>query len=147
MYLYRAVDSHGNTLDYLLSPLRDAQAAKCFFSKTLAALHTTTPRVIMDDKNAAYSKAFNELDAAGAIPERCELRQIKYLNNIVEQNYRFIKRLVKPGLVFYSNKSAWRTLQGYEVMGMMRNEQVRGIKKGDSISQRVFFAVLFGVAA
>src|SRR2546427_3047941 len=73
MYLYRAVDSQGNTLEFLLSPTRDAQAAKGFFSKTLAAPHTTTPRVIIVDKNAAYPKAFNELQAQGAIPDSCEL--------------------------------------------------------------------------
>ena len=73
MYLYRAVDSQGNTLEFLLSPTRDAEAAKRFFSKTLAAPHTTTPRVITVDKNAAYPKALNELQAEGAIPDSCEL--------------------------------------------------------------------------
>jgi IS6 family transposase len=57
MYLYRAVDSQGNTLEFRLSPTRDAQAAKAFFAKTLAAPHTTTPRVITVEKNAAYPKA------------------------------------------------------------------------------------------
>src|SRR5271157_451635 len=68
MYLYRAVDSQGNTLEFLLSPTRDAEAAKGFFSKTLAAPHTTTPRVITVDKNAAYPKAFKELKDEGALP-------------------------------------------------------------------------------
>jgi len=61
MYLYRAVDSLGNTLEFLLSPIRNAQAAKRFFSQALAATHTSTPRVITVDKNAAYPKAFKEL--------------------------------------------------------------------------------------
>jgi transposase-like protein len=61
MYLYRAVDSQGNTLEFLLSPTRDAEAAKRFFSKTLGALHTVAPRVITFDKNAASPKAFKEL--------------------------------------------------------------------------------------
>ena len=56
MYLYRAVDSQGNTLEFLLSPTRDAQAAKRFFSKALAAPHTSTPRVITVDKNPTYPK-------------------------------------------------------------------------------------------
>jgi IS6 family transposase len=73
LYLYRAVDSEGNTLEFFLSPTRDAQAAKGFFAKTLAAPHPTTPRVITVDKNAAYPKAFNELQAQGAIPDSCEL--------------------------------------------------------------------------
>jgi len=127
---------------------------RCPSSQTLllenarcTSYHSTTPRVITVDKNAAYPKALKELNAAGANPEGCELRQIKYLNNIVEQDHRFIKRLVKPWLGFFSYESAWRTLQGYEVMNMMRKGQVRGINKGDSISQRVFIAVLFGVAS
>ncbi len=126
MYLYRAVDSQGNTLEFRLSPTRDAQAAKGFFSKTLAAPHTTTPRVITVDKNAAYPKAFNELQAEGAIPGSCDLRQVKYLNNIVEQDHRFIKRRVKPGLGFFSPETTWNTLQGYESMNMIRGSGGEG---------------------
>ena len=159
MYLSRAVDSEGNTLEFLLSPTRDAQAAKRFFlkalhspakrffAKTLTAPHTTTPRVITVDKNAAYPKAFKELQAEGAIPDSCELRQVKYLNNIVEQDHRFIKRRVKPGLGFFSFETAWNTLQGYEVMNMVRKGQMRGVEKGDIMGQVVFIASLFGVAA
>jgi IS6 family transposase len=106
MYLYRAVDSQGNTLECLLSPARDAEAAKRFFSKTLGALHTVAPRVITVDKNAAYPKAFKELQADGAIADSCDLRQVKYLNNIVEQDHPFIKRLVKPGMGFFSLETA-----------------------------------------
>src|SRR5947207_5867265 len=129
MYLYRAVDSEGNTLEFLLSPTRDAEAAETFFSKTLAASHTTTPRVITVDKNVAYLKALKELKAEGALPDRCELRQVKYLNNIVEQDHRFIKRRVKPGLGFFSPETAGNTLQGYEVMHMIRKGQMRGVEK------------------
>ena len=98
MYLSRAVDSEGNTLEFLLSPTRDTVAAKQFFQKTLGASHAVSPRVITVDKNAAYPKAFNELKEDDVVLQRCELRQIKYLNNIIEQDHRFIKRLVKPGL-------------------------------------------------
>jgi transposase, IS6 family len=147
MYLYRAVDSQGHTLEFLLSATRDAEAAKRFFSKTLAASHTTTPRVINVDKNAAYPKAFNELQAEGGIPDSCELRQVKYLNNIVEQDHRFIKRRVKAGLGFFSPETAWNTLQGYEVMNMVRKGQMRGVEKGDIMGQIAFISSLFGVAA
>ena len=147
MYLYRAVDSQGNTLEFLLSATRDGEAAKRFFTKTLAAPHTTTPRVITVDKNAAYPKAFNELQAEGAIADSCELRQVKYLNNIVEQDHRFIKRRVKPGLGFFSPQTAWNALQGYEVMNMVRKGQMRGVEKGDILGQTAFIASLFGVAA
>src|ERR1700730_11484416 len=145
-YLYRAVDSQGNTLEFLLNPTRDAEAAKRFFSKTLAASHTVEPRVITVDKNAAYPKAFNELKAAATLASLCELRQSKYLNNLVEQDHRFIKRLVKPGMGFFSFETAWRTLQGYEAMHMLRKGQMQGVSKGDSLRQVAFIAELFGVA-
>jgi IS6 family transposase len=147
MYLYRAVDSQGNTLEFLLSPTRDADAAKRFFSKTLAAPHTVPPRVITVDKNAAYPKAFKELKEEGALPQACELRQVKYLNNMVEQDHRFIKRRVKPGLGFFSFETAWSTLQGYESMNIIRKGQVDGVEKGDILGQVAFIARLFGVTA
>jgi len=144
--LYRAVDSQGNTLEFLLSPTRDAQAAKRFFSKALAAPHTNIPRVITVDKNAAYPKAFKELKAEGIMPSPCELRQRKYLNNLIEQDHRFIKRLVKLGMGFFSFETAWRTLYGYEAMNMFRKGQIGGIGKGDSVKQATFIASLFGVS-
>lgn len=147
MYLYRAVDSAGHTLEFLLSPTRDAEAAKQFFHKTLEATHTVLPRVITVDKNAAYSKALTDLKSAGAVPLTCELRQVKYLNHLIEQDHRFIKRLVKPGLGFFSFETAWRTLQGYEVMHMIRKGQVKGVGKGERSCQARFIASLFGVAA
>lgn len=147
MYLYRAVDSQGNTLEFFFSPTRDAQAAKCFFLKTLTASHSQKPRVINVDKNAAYPKAFRELKADGVLPEGCELRQVKFLNNLVEQDHRFLKRLVKPGLGFFSSETAWRTLQGYEIMHMIRKGQIRGVEKGDIISQVAYITRLFLAAA
>src|SRR5258708_1070114 len=145
-YLYRAVDAQGNTLEFLLSPTRDAEAAKRFFSKTLAASHTVEPRVITVDKNAAYPKALKELQAAGDLAAACELRQSKYLNNLVEQDHRFIKRLVKPGMGFFSFETAWRTLQGYEAIHMLRKGQMQGGSKGRSLRQAAFIAELFGTA-
>lgn len=171
-YLYRAVDSQGNTLEFLLSPTRDAEAAKRFFIKALQLptcsasqasvidekaaesfmketlkASKPVPRVINVDKNAAYPKAIAGLKATGVLSKSVELRQIKYLNNLVEQDHRFIKRLVKPGLGFFSFQSAWRTLQGYEVMNMIRKGQMQGVNKGDVTSQLAFIASLFGVAA
>ncbi|GHO64126.1 IS6 family transposase [Ktedonobacter sp. SOSP1-52] len=147
MYLYRAVDSQGNTLEFLLSATRDVQAAKRFFAKALHASHTVTPRVITVDKNAAYPKALKEMKAAGKLAASCELRESKYLNNVVEQDHRFIKRLVKPGLGFFSFQTAWNTLQGYESMHMIRKGQIHGIKKGNLIGQISFIASLFRLIA
>jgi transposase-like protein len=103
--------------------------------------------VINVDKNAAYPKAIAELKASGALPEAVELRQVKYLNNLIEQDHRFIKRLTKPGMGFFSFETAWQTLQGYEAMNMIRKGQVQGVKKGDVKSQIALVARLFGVVA
>ncbi|EFH85229.1 IS6 family transposase [Ktedonobacter racemifer] len=146
-YLYRAVDSQGNTLEFLLSLTRDAPAAKRFFAKALGALHIVVPRVITVDKNMAYPKAFKELQGENLLPEGCELRQSKYLNNLIEQDHRFIKRRVKPGLGFFSLETAERTLQGFEVMNMIRKGQIDGREKGKIIGQIAFISSLFGVAA
>ena len=129
-YLYRAVDSAGQTIDFLLSKRRDAKAAERFFRKALRATHTPTPRVITVDKNAAYPPAFETLQQEGHLPASCTLRQCKYLNNAVEQDHRFIKRRVNPVLGFGSFRTARRTLQGYEAMHMLRKGQVKGIAKG-----------------
>jgi len=160
----------GTRLPFLLSPTRDAEAAKRFFLKALqpstrstsgaCPMHKTAsslpssplvqepaPRVINTDKNAAYPKAIAELKAAGLLPQQVELRQVKYLNNLIEQDHRFIKRLTKPGMGFFSFETAWRTLQGFEVMNMIRKGQVQGVGKGDVKGQVALVAKLFGVAA
>jgi IS6 family transposase len=106
MYLSRAGDSQGNTLECLLSTTRDAEAAKRFFAKTLAAPHSVPPRVITVDTNAAHAKAVKELKEEGSLPTSCALRPSKYLNNVVEQDHRFITRLVKAGMGFFSFETA-----------------------------------------
>jgi transposase, IS6 family len=147
MCLYRTVDSQGDALEFLFSPTRDGEAAKRFFLKTLTASHNIEPRVINVDKNAAYPKAFDELKAAGKIHENCELQQVKYLNNLIEQNHRFIKRLMKPGLSFFYFETAWRTLQGYEMINMMRKGQLQDVAKGERLQHVTLIARGFGVAA
>ena len=146
-YLYRAVDSQGNTLDFLLCAKRDAQAAERFLRKTLNAAHTQSPRVINVDKNAAYPPAVDELKAEKQLPETTQLRRVKYLNNIVEQDHRFIKRLVNPGMGFGSFNTARRTLRGYEAMNMIRIGQINGVEKGDIRAQAEFVSQIFPVVA
>jgi transposase, IS6 family len=87
--------------------------------------------VINVEKNTAYPKAIADRKATGILPERVDLRQVKYLNNLIEQDHRFIKRLVKPGLGFFSGETAWPTLQGYEVMNMIRKGQIEDVAKGN----------------
>ncbi|MFL5733806.1 MAG: IS6 family transposase [Chloroflexia bacterium] len=147
MYLYRAVDSDGNTIEFMLSPTRDGQAAKRFFSKALRSRHTVPPRVINVDKNPSYPKAVGKLKKKGTLNHDCELRPRKYLNNLIEQDHRFIKRRVNPGMGFWSFETAWRTLQGYEATNQLRKGQVRGTNRGDIRSQVRFVTTAFGLAA
>jgi len=148
-YLYRAVDSKGNTIDFLLTAKRDKQAAKRFLRKMMENSHHSTPRVINVDKNPAYPPAVEELKVESTLPESCNLRQYKYLNNIIEQDHRFIKRRVNPGLGlgFGSFHTAKRALQGYEVMNTIRKGQVEGVAKGDIEAQVKFIDQLFTMAA
>jgi transposase-like protein len=105
------------------------------------------PRVINVDQNAAYPPAIALLQAEGTLAPECQLRPVKYLNNLIAQDHRFIKRRVKPGLGFGSYPTAWRTLQGYEAMNQLRKGQVRGTARGDMDSQNRFLAAALGVAA
>lgn len=76
-----------------------------------------------------------------------ELRQNKYLNNIVEQDHRRIKRLVNPSMEFGSFNTVRQTLRGYEIMNMMEKGQIQGVAKGAVIDRVKFMAEIFGVAA
>ncbi|MGG3674876.1 IS6 family transposase, partial [Bacillus nitratireducens] len=98
MYLYRSVDSKGNTIDFYLSKTRNHKAAKRFFKKALRSFHVSKPRVITVDKNPAYPMAIEELKKEKKMPVGIQIRQVKYLNNIVEQDHRFIKRRVRSML-------------------------------------------------
>jgi len=146
-YLYRAVDSEGNTLDFMLSAKRDGKAAARFFRKVLKGQHTQAPQVITVDKNAACPVAIDALKDDETIEKETELRQSKYLNNVIEQDHRSIKRIVKPMMGFKTFNSARRTLSGIEAMNMLRKGQVKGIKQGDSVSEVKFIEALFGVVA
>ena len=146
-YLYRAVDSLGQTIDFRLSRSRDTAAAKRFFRKALSQPRVVNPRTITVDKNPAYPRAVRQMKRAGRLWRFSRLRQRKYLNNIVEQDHRRIKRLVRPGLGFGSLRTARRTLAGYEAMAMIRKGQIRDLGGRDIRAQATFVAGLFRVAA
>jgi IS6 family transposase len=146
VYLYRAVDAAGQTIDFLLSPRRDAAAASRFFRKALKQPHTVNPRTITVDKNAAYPIATKAMKRAGELWHFAKLRQVKFLNNIVEQDHRRIKRLVGPGLGFKSFVTASRTIAGYEAMAMIRKDQIASAPANDMNAQRDFIAALFSTA-
>lgn len=98
---------------------RDGKASARFFRK-VKAQHTQAPRVITVDKNAAYPVAMETLKAEEAIALETQLRQSKYLNNVIEQDHRNIKRITKPMMGFQSFNRARRTLSGIEAMNMIR---------------------------
>ena len=148
MFLYRAVDSTGQTLDFYFSERRTRRAAAKFFSKILTKRpNLTAPRVINVDKHPAYIGAVRDMKKAKLLPESCHLRQSQYMNNLIEQDHQFIKRRVNPGLGFYSYPTAWRTIQGYETMNMIRKGQMKGAEKGNIAAQNQFISELFGLAA
>ena len=111
-----------------------------------AASHSSS-RAINVDKNPAYPPAVEQLKEEGTLPNRTQLRQCKYLNNLIEQDHRFIKRLVNTGLGLFSFKTVGRKFKAYEAMHMVRKEQIEGVAKGDVEGQVRFVESLFKVAA
>src|SRR5271155_5720912 len=137
-YLYRAVDSTGQTIDFLLTAKRDTTAAKRFLRKAIDASGNAMPRVMNVDKNPAYQAAVEELKGEGAIPRRVSLRQCKYLNNVIEQDHRTVKKRVWLAKGHGSFQSAWRTIQGIETVHMIRKGRVRRLAEGDAVGQALF---------
>ena len=144
-FLYRAVDSTGQTIDFLLTAKRDAAAAKRFFRRALAQTGNPMPRVINVDKNRSYPAAIEGLKQEGIIRRRCQLRQCKYLNNVVEQDHRNVKRRTWLAKGYGSVPTAWRTLRGIEAMDMIRKGRARRVAKGDTVAQIKFVEKLFGI--
>ena len=113
----------------------------------LKAQHAQAPRVINVDKNAVSPVAMETLKGEEPLVETTELRQVKYLNNIVQQDHRNIKRITRAMMRFKSFNSARKTLSGIEVMNMIRKGQVKGIEQGDSVSQATLIESIFGIVA
>jgi transposase-like protein len=146
MYLYRAVDSEGSAIDFYLSKTRDKQAAKCFFKKALRSLHVSKPRVITVDKNPAYPIAIEQLKKEKSIPDGMQLRQQRYLNNIVEQDHRFIKKRVRSMLGLKTFQTAKQIICGIEVMHMLKKGQLQ--QRVKSVQSEIeFIHKLFGVTS
>ena len=145
-YLYRAVDSAGETIDFMLSPKRDLIAAKLFLRLALSN-GGPRPRVVNVDGHPAYASAVTELKQTGELSRRCRCRTAPYLNNIIEQDHRFIKKRITSSLGFRSIEGAYRTIAGYEAMHAIRKGQVRWVAKGDAVAQRQFIHTIFGIAA
>ena len=122
-YLYRAVDKFGKTIDFLLTEQRDEKAARKFLNKAIGR-HGGVPEKITIDGSAAHEaaiKSYNEEHGTSIV-----IRKTKYLNNIVEQDHRGIKRVTRPMLGFKSFEAAQSTLTGIELLRMLRKGQLDG---------------------
>ena len=124
VYLYRAVDSMGNTIEFLLRKHRDAVAAKAFFRK--AFKHNGHPKKVTIDKSGSNISALKAVNKELPEDKQIEVRQVKYLNNIVEQDHRFIKKRTKPMLGFKSFRSAKITITGIENIRIIQKRQLIG---------------------
>ena len=124
-YLYRAVDKTGATVDFLLTARRDRKAALRFLRKAIG--HHGVPEKITIDKSGANKAAIESYNAEHQAD--VEIRQVKYLNNILEQDHRAVKRVARPTLGFKSFRSATATLAGVELMHMIRKGQLRATSK------------------
>ena len=146
-YLYRAIDSAGATIDFLLSAFRDADAAKRLFRQASSHPSHPQPRVINTDLALIYGSAIPDIKKDGILRRRCRHRPVPYLNNILEQDHRAIKRRVNAKQGFREFRAAQRTLQGYEAMNMMHKGQVRWVSGTDVRRQIQFIHTLFELAA
>ncbi|MEO8402776.1 MAG: IS6 family transposase [Gammaproteobacteria bacterium] len=136
-YLYRAVDKEGDTIDFMLSEKRDEAAARAFFIKAIQS--SGLPEKVTIDKSGANCAGLNAVNLQllffsllGCALMQINIRQIKYLNNIVEQDHRGIKRITKPMMGFKAFHSAEATLSGIELCRML--------KKGQHINAENIFA-------
>src|SRR6266700_2799434 len=125
-YLYRAVDKHGQTIDFLLTAQRDQEAALRFLKKAIHR-HGVPETITIDgsEANAAAIRRYNEAHDTDIV-----IRQMKYRNNIVEQDHRAVKRVTRPTLGFKSFDAAQSTLAGIELMHMIKKKQ-RVVEVGD----------------
>ena len=139
-YLYRAVDKQGKTVDFLLTAKRNMAAAKRFFDKAMRA--NGDPNKVAMDKSGANKAAVDAINACRAVP--ILMRQVKYLNNIVEQDHRAIKRVTRPMLNFKSFRAAGSVLAGIELIHMIRKGQFT-INGADAMSFADQFSALAGM--
>lgn len=122
-YLYRAVDKLGQTIDIYLSKRRDTASAKLFFQRAFRS--SGVPEKVNIDKSGSNTAALKAMNEGFKSKDKVLIRQNKYLNNLVEQDHRFIKKKVKPMLGFFSLKSARATLAGIELHHMLRKRQFK----------------------
>ena len=138
-YLYRAVDRDGDTIDFLLRAKRDHAAARAFFERAID-LHGV-PEKITIDKSGSNTAAITSIQADSGLP--IQMRQSKYLNNLVEQDHRAVKRITRPMLGFKSFRCARILIAGIETMHMIRKGQLGALKDLASSAANQFYSLAF----
>jgi putative transposase len=136
-YLYRPVDKTGQTIDFLLTEQRDERAAMRFLAKAIRR-HGVPEKITIDgsEANAAAIRGYNEAHGTAII-----IRQVKYLNNLVEQDHRAVKRITRQMLGFKSFDAAQYTLTGIELMHMVRKGQWAGAAEQGRTTAEQFYAL------
>ena len=148
-YLSRAVDKHGSTIDFYLSPTRNTAAVKRFLGKALRGLKDwEQPNVINTDKAPTYAAALAELKKEGKCPKHTVHRQAKYLNNVIEADHGKLKQMIRPVRGFKTLKTAYATIKGFEVMRALRKGQARAFNViGDIRGEACIVERAFGLGA
>ena len=122
MYLYRAVDKYGNTVDFLLTRRRKKISAQKFFNKAIG--NNGKPRIVNIDKSGSNSSAILTVNKRSLSTKKIKIRKVKYLNNIIEQDHRRIKRRIRILTGFKEFESVQRTLSGIEVVSIIKKDQI-----------------------
>jgi len=136
-YYYRAIDKQGQTIDFLLTAKRDTKAALRFLKKAIN--ENRKPSLVNIDQSGANHAGLKQLNREHKT--RIKIRQCKYLNNIIEQDHRRIKRLTRPMLGFKNFYAAQRTLAGIEVMAMIKKGQMKTSVENKKSPTELFYAL------
>jgi transposase-like protein len=140
------IGSAGSTIDFTLSPNRDLIAARGFLRLAVSGTQIR-PRVINVDGHPAYASAIEELKQSGELGRRCRCGPSPYMNNIIEQDHRFVKKRIVASQGFRSADGALSSIAGYEAMNIFRKGQIRWLPKNDVVGQKNFIERIFGIAA
>jgi IS6 family transposase len=146
MYLFRAVDAHGQTVDFYLSETRDREAAKLFLKKALANADNRPPHVFARDGLRSYPAALRELQAEGHVERHCRQRVRRYCNNRIEGDHRHVKRRLRSMQGPRTTATAWAAIQGIEAAYMIKKGQVLGVTRWNLHAQAWLFGSLLRTA-